>query len=133
MTGWKEMVVIVDEAYRQIGETDRKNTTIYAERNYGYAGAVHFYGRQYNLPDAITFLDSYVLWAPDTIPRGPVIYINHDIAGLCTFFEKITEIGIVRNKYFREDGLKVFLCEQPNDKMTEAYKQKAREEKDRYR
>lgn len=133
MTGWKEMVILVDEAYRQIGETERKNTTIYAERNYGYAGAVHFYGRQYNLPDAITFLDSYVLWAPDTIPRGPVIYINHDIAGLCTFFEKITEIGIVRNKYFREDGLKVFLCERPNDKMTEAYKQKAGEEKDRYR
>jgi 4-amino-4-deoxy-L-arabinose transferase-like glycosyltransferase len=61
MTGWKEMVGLVKKAYLKIPEEERTNATIYAERNYGYAGAVHFYGKQYHLPEAITFLDSYVL------------------------------------------------------------------------
>ncbi len=133
MTGWKEMVMLVNKAYLQIPENERKNTTIYAERNYGYAGAVHFYGKQYNLAEAITFLDSYVLWAPDTIPKGPIIYINYEIAGLDNLFEKYSEIGTVNNKYFRENGLKVFLCEIPNDKMQGVYKQKAKDEKNNYR
>lgn len=133
MTGWKEMVALVHQAYQQIPETARKQATIYAERNYGYAGAVHFYGKPYRLPEAITFLDSYVLWAPDTIARGPVIYINQTIAGLDQWFDKCEEIGIVENKYFRENGLKVFLCQNPNNQFQEVYRQKANEEKNKYR
>lgn len=133
MTGWEELVSIVNQAYLQIPETARKQTTIYAERNYGYAGAVHFYGKKYQLPEAITFLDSYVLWAPDTIAKGPLIYINFEIAGLDNFFEKVTEVGAVNNIYFRENGLKVFLCENPNGKLQEVYRQKASDEKQNYR
>jgi hypothetical protein len=133
MTGWEELVSIVNKAYLQIPESDRKQTTIYAERNYGYAGAVHFYGKKYQLPEAITFLDSYVLWAPDTIAKGPLIYINFEIAGLDNFFEKVTEVGAVNNIYFRENGLKVFLCENPNGKLQDVYRQKASAEKQNYR
>lgn len=129
MTGWKEMVALVNRAYVQIPENERARATIYAERNYGYAGAVHFYGKRYNLPEAITFLESYVLWAPDTIAQGPMIYINHEIAGLDKFFEQCSEIGAVNDPYFREKGLKVFLCVNPKDTMREVYKQKAKTEK----
>ena len=132
MTGWKELVSLVNTAYQQLPADERKNCTIYAERNYGYAGAVHFYGKSYHLPDAITFLDSYVLWAPDTIAKGPVIYINYDIAGLDKLFGKCTVIGTVTNIYFRENGLKVFLCREPNDNLQPVYKQKAEEEKKVY-
>lgn len=133
MTGWKELVALVDIAYRRIPEDIRPNATIYAERNYGYAGAIHFYGKQYGLPEAITFLDSYVLWAPDTILRGPMIYINYDIAGLDNLFEKCTTMGTVTNPYFRERNLKVFLCENPGENLQAVYKQKANEEKSLYR
>lgn len=133
MIGWEEMVALVNEAYRQIPEDERKNTTIYSERNYGYAGAVNFYGKKYNLPDAITFLESYAIWAPDTLAKGPLIYINYQTAGIDSFFEKCTETGTVNNQYFREKGLKVFLCQNPNNRFGEAYKQKAKEEKMKFR
>lgn len=132
MTGWEEMVSIVHKAYQQIPEGERKNATIYAQRNYGYAGAVHFYGNKHQLPDAITFIDSYTFWAPDTIPKGPLIYIHYEIAGLDALFERCTEIGTVSNIYFRENGVKVFLCENPNDRLQEVYKQKAKDEKKRF-
>ncbi len=132
MTGWEEMVGLVNQAYQQIPENERKNTTIYAERNYGYAGAVNFYGKKYHLPEAITFLESYVIWAPDTLAKGPLIYINYETAGIDSFFEKCTETGTVSNTYFRENGLKVFLCEKPNNQLQEVYKQKAMEEKKKF-
>ena len=132
MTGWKEMVDLVSQAYYKIPEDKRRNTTIYAERNYGYAGAVHFYGKPYNLPEPITFLDSYVIWAPDTIPKGPMIYINYDIAGVDKYFERYAEIGVIKDVYFREKGLKVFLCEDPRDEIVEVYRQKAKMEKRKY-
>lgn len=129
MTGWSELAAIVDKAYRQIPEDERKYATIYAERNYGYAGAIHFYGKQYGLPEAITFLDSYTLWAPDTIPAGHLIYINYDVAGMDKFFSNYSEVGTVENKWFRERGLKVFLFEKPFAIFQQAYSQKAMAEK----
>lgn len=129
MTGWEELVGLVHKAYLQIPEAERKTCTIYAERNYGYAGAVHFYGKKYGLPDAITFLDAYTLWAPDTIPNAPLIYIHYDIAGLDQLFDACSTVGEVENPFFREKGVKVFLCQKPKALLQEVYKQKAAEEK----
>lgn len=132
MTGWEELASLVNRAYQQIPQSERQNCTIYAERNYGYAGAVHFYGRQHALPAAITFLDSYVLWAPDSIAKGPLIYIHYEIGGLEHLFEKCIVVGAVENPYFRENGVKVFLCRNPNENLQAVYNQKAKAEKTAY-
>ncbi len=133
MTGWQELVGLVHQAYQQIPTSERINCTIYAESNYGNAAAVHFYGKSYGLPDALTFADSYVLWAPDTITKGPIIYIHYQIAGLDQFFEQCQVVGKVNNPYFREKGIQVFLCQHPNEQLQQVYAQKVREEKQRYR
>jgi len=133
MTGWKELAGYVDNAYAQLAGEEKANCTIYCERNYGYAGAVHFYGRRLHLPQPVTFLESYVLWAPDTIPAGPVIYINKDIDGLSDLFAEITVIGSVDDKYFREQGLKVFLCKKNKADVQTIYADKAKKEKSFYR
>ena len=132
MIGWQELTGYVALAYHQLPKVEKNKCTIFGERNYGYAGAVHFYGKEYGLPDAITFLDSYTLWAPDSIPLGPVIYINTQIGEFNKLFHQITEIGCVKNKYFRENGLKVFLCRNPKTDIQQVYKQKARLEKKIY-
>lgn len=133
MTGWRELTGIVSTAYNQLSPEEQNKCTIYAERNYGYAGAIHFYGKEYNLPDAVTFLESYVFWAPDSIPAGPIIYINRDINGFKDLFLNIEETGTVSNKYFREYGIKVFLCRDPKADIREIYRTKAIEEKNKYR
>jgi hypothetical protein len=132
MTGWKELAGYVAKAYSRLTDKEKAGCTIYCERNYGYAGAIHFYGRPYQLPEPVTFIESYVLWAPDTIPMGPVIYINKDIDGFGDLFADITEIGSVNNKYFREEGLKVFLCKKNKADVQRIYADKATKEKSVY-
>lgn len=133
MIGWKELAGLVAKAYYNLSVAERQVCTIYGVRNYGYAGAVNFYGKEYNLPEAITFLDSYTLWAPDTIPKGPLIYINGGMDDLIRLFADIKEVGEVKDPYFREKGLKVFVCNQPKADIQDMYKRKAIKEKNIYR
>jgi len=132
MTGWKELAGYVAEAYNSLDSEERLTCTIFCEKSYGYAGAVYFYGREYNLPEPVTFHESYVFWAPDSIPAGPVIYVYRDINDLDKLFGDIKEIGSVNNVYFRENGLKVFLCKSPVSNICEIYSEAAREEKSRF-
>jgi hypothetical protein len=133
MTGWKELAGYVAKAYYSLSEEEKKSCTIYGERNYGYAGAVYFYGKEYDLPEAITFHESYVFWAPDTIPTGPMIYIFRDINNLEKYYGNISLAGSVDNRFFREKGLKVFLCREPLSDVAAVYKELALKEKTLYR
>jgi len=133
MTGWLELAGLVEKAYSQLSEDEKKKCSIFAEGNYGAAGAIHFYGKKYSLPEPITFSESYVIWAPDNIPEGPIIYINKQIGGNINLFNSIIEIGCVNDIFFRENGLKVFLCSDPKRSISEVYRQIAIEEKKLYR
>jgi hypothetical protein len=133
MTGWKELARYVAKAYYSLPEEEKKKCTIFGERNYGYAGAVYFYGKEYDLPEAITFHESYVFWAPDSIPNGPIIYIYRNINDLEKYFSNITTVGSVDNRFFRENGMKVFLCREPLTDVSVVYKELAAIEKSRYR
>jgi hypothetical protein len=132
MTGWRQLASLVSDAYNRLTEDEKKRCTIFVEANYGIAGAIHFYGKEYDLPQPVTFLESYVFWAPDTIPDGPVIYINNRIGGVTDQFTSISEVGSVKDKYFREDGLKVFLCSNSKTDIPEVYRQLAMKEKSRF-
>jgi hypothetical protein len=132
MTGWRELAGYVAKAYHSLSEEEKKNCTIFCERNYGYAGAVYFYGKEYSVPDAITFHESYVFWAPDTIPNGPIIYIYRNINDLEKYFRSISVVGSVEDRYFREKGLKVYLCEEPITDVGAVYKELARIEKNKF-
>jgi hypothetical protein len=132
MTGWKELAGYVAKAYYSLPEEERRCCTIFGERNYGYAGAVYFYGREHALPEAITFHESYVFWAPDKIPNGPIIYIYKDVNDLEKYFGDISIEGSVDDPWFREKGLKVFLCREPLTDVSKVYRELAEREKSRY-
>jgi hypothetical protein len=132
MTGWHELAGYVSKAYSMISEEEQKRCTIYVESDYGNAGAINYYGKEYNLPDAVTFLDSYVIWAPDTIPDGPFIYVNSEIGDIRKLFRNVIKIGSVSNPFSRENGLLVFLCTDPATNVQEIYRQKAANGKKRY-
>ena len=133
MTGWSELAGYTATAYYMLPADQRESCTIYAESNYGYAGAINFYGREHDLPEAVTFHESYIFWAPDTIPDGPVIYLSPEINGMHDLFEDVTEVGTVHDPYFREAGLKVYLCKDPFTDVQEVYRMRSATEKDNYR
>lgn len=129
MTGWNELAGYAAAAYNKLSEIEKAGCMIFAEENYGVAGAIHFYGEKYKLPEPVTFIESYTFWAPDSIPDGPVIYINTQLNGFENLFKSISEEGSVDNLYFRERGLKVYLCRDPKMDIQEIYRQKAIEKK----
>lgn len=133
MTGWRELTDYVAKAYGQLSREEQKKCTIYVESNYGQAGAIHFYGKAYNLPEPVSFLESYTMWSPDTIPDGPFIYINNEEGDIRKLFKNVTKVGQVSNQYFRENGLLVFLCTNPESTLKEVYRQRAMKEKKLYK
>ncbi len=129
MTGWNELAGKVAEAYNMLPQKDREKCMIFLEENYGDAGAIHFYGKKYGLPEPVTFQESYVFWAPDTIPDGPVIYVHFKPGGFEELYYNIKDVGVVEDIYFRETGLKVFLCTSPKENVPEVYRKHALEKK----
>ncbi|GAB1452529.1 hypothetical protein MASR2M47_25850 [Draconibacterium sp.] len=132
MTGWRELAGIAAKAYNSLATDEKQNCTVFCERNYGYAGVIHFYGHEYNLPEPVTFHESYIFWAPDSIAQEPVIYVNYNSDDFQTLFNEITEIGSVQNPYFREKGVKVFLCRNPKTDINEVYKTSIFNERKRF-
>jgi hypothetical protein len=57
------MVAGVAGAYRTLSPEEQARCIIYV-RNYGEAGAIDFFGKEYGLPDALCGHNNYWLWGP---------------------------------------------------------------------
>jgi hypothetical protein len=115
MTGWRELADIVDRAYWSLSEDERKRCVIYCE-NYGQAGAVLHYARQ-DTPSPISFSDSFLQWAPDSLDITTFIYINDETDDIKKLFEEVVEFDRLKNPYARETGLPVYICRKPTKAM----------------
>jgi len=76
MFGWDELTQKVAKAYYDLTPEQRKSTQIFAD-NYGEAGALHHFGKQYNLPEVVSLNSSFTLWAPDNLDAHYLIYVDH--------------------------------------------------------
>ena len=108
MLGWEELTALTDKAYRMV--PDKKAAFIYGE-NYGQAGAITVIGKKYDLPEAISFNESFQYWIPKQFDPDikSLIYINdepgEDVKAL---FGKIILIGRISNPDAREYGTGVY-------------------------
>ena len=123
MISWKELANLVINTYNELPEETKKKCSIYAEE-YCTAGAILFYGKKHNLPHPISFNDNFLLWAPDSINPEAFIYVNDEIGDIKWLFENNKIAGQIDNKYFRENGIRVYLCTQPKDTFPAFYAQK---------
>jgi hypothetical protein len=114
MLGWEELTRVASTAYNMI--EDKKAALIYGE-NYGEAGAINIIGKKCNLPNPISFSESFQYWVPKQFDPDitSVVYINYDPPGedVKTLFRKITVVGSITNRDSREFGTTVYLCQDP--------------------
>jgi hypothetical protein len=75
MFGWDELTQKVAQAWQNLTPEQQKQTIIFAD-NYGEAGAIHHYGKLYNLPDVVSLNSSFALWAPDSLTCKYIIYVD---------------------------------------------------------
>lgn len=111
MHGWEELVELVAYVYEQIPENERAETAIYAG-NYGQAGAINWFGKQYNLPKAHSQNSSYRVWWDATLkPKNLIVVDDSDsrsaFANGCDAIESATQLSHLIS---RENGTHVFLC-----------------------
>jgi len=117
MLGWDELSKKVADTYHSLTPDQQKHTVIIAD-NYGEAGAIHHFGKQYNLPDCISLNSSFALWAPPSINADYVIYVDDDNDGnnakkISPYVSSVQKIGIVDNPLAIEQGTGIYLLSHP--------------------
>jgi hypothetical protein len=119
MTGWKEIGQKVGDLYMSLGE-ESKNCDIWCN-HYGQAGAVMFYGKHINIPQPISFNGSFLYWNPESLEKDYMIWIHDDRGSkmnpdtlLPQLFKRVELKATIDNKYFRENGTRIYLCQSPS-------------------
>ncbi|MDB5152339.1 MAG: hypothetical protein JWR54_1090, partial [Mucilaginibacter sp.] len=125
MFGWDEMTEKVAKAYNSLTPEQQKNTQIYAD-NYGEAGAIHHFGKKFNLPEVACLNSSFTLWAPENLNARYIIYVDDSGGGNIKKFEShiesYTKIGEVEFPLAREKGTGIFLLVNTKPGLNEVYK-----------
>ncbi|MDQ4123640.1 MAG: glycosyltransferase family 39 protein [Acidobacteriota bacterium] len=120
--GWREMVEKTAKVYHSLPPEEREKAAIWGS-NYGEAGAVDFFGDQYNLPKAISGHQSYFLWGPRDY-KGEVLIIlggeKEDAEKACESVEETTEE--VNHPYsMTEEKFKILICRRTKKPLPEMW------------
>jgi hypothetical protein len=139
MTGWKEIGQKVEDIYMSLGQEYRNNCDIFCD-NYSEAGSVMFYGKDNNIPQPFSVDgSSFTFWAPDSLSKDYMIWVDSGVDDinkdslLAQWFREVELKTTIDNKYFRDDGTKIYLCESPTEEYKNYYKSRIKELKNRYR
>jgi hypothetical protein len=131
MIGWKELAGIVGKTYTSLNPEQQASCVIFAN-NYGEAGSVNFYGTSYDLPTVISYNDSYIFWAPDSIDADYLIKIG-DSDNLEDLYHRVELVGRITTRYARQEGTPVYLCSGQKIDVNRFYQEELRERKNRFR
>ena len=98
-----------------------------------------FQGKDINIPQPISLNGSFVFWSPDSLSKEYLIWVHTDVntdfdpeSRLPSLFEEVELKETVDDKYFRENGTKVYLCRYPSDEFKSYYKSRITELKKGY-
>lgn len=114
MVGWQDLTKQVADIYQSIPENEKPRTVIVAA-NYGEAGALDLYGKQYDLPGVISGANSLWYRGYGDIQSEAVILVGFEQSYQGEVFESCKYSGTVTNSYgvkneesTRHNGL--YLC-----------------------
>jgi hypothetical protein len=119
MIGWKSTTQALANFYNHLPADEQQHTIIFC-RNYGWAGAVNFYGKQYHLPEAYSDEASFLLWLPqqnNASVNNIILLAKHLPDANDTafhFFEKYSVIDSLNNAFARENGTKIIFFKKAN-------------------
>jgi hypothetical protein len=121
MFGWEKMAADVAKVYRTLTPEEQAECLIFV-RNYGEAGAIDFFGKQYGLPNATCAHNNYWLWGPgQRTGRIAIIFGDHrtldgNLADLSRSYKHVELAATTNAKYCMpyENGRMIFICKEMN-------------------
>jgi len=124
MLGWDELTAKVAKVWQSLTPDQQKHTQLYAD-NYGEAGAINHFGKQYNLPAVICLNSNFALWAPDNLDGQYIIYVDEqggkNVEKLQLNLESYRKTDSVENPLSVEKGTAIFLLVHPKPALNEQY------------
>jgi len=127
MTGWTQLADHVVDIYLTLNEKDRANCEIYCT-NYGQAGAIMFHGKKANIPQPVSFIENFADWSPDSLTKEYFIWVYSDMdydqdpdSMLNDYFGEAKLQASVDDRFFRENGTKIYLCRYPTELLKNRY------------
>ena len=118
MLGWKEMAAKTAGVYHSLPDSVKQQTMVYGD-NYGEAGALSFYRKEFGLPEIYSDNASYLFWLPDHFTQKYFLFVTEELPDADdSFFNHWGKREIkdsVTQVYAREYRAKIILYSQPDD------------------
>jgi hypothetical protein len=122
MQGWQDMAEAVASVVRTLPAEDRARACVFGQ-NYGEAGAMEYFGRNLDLPPAISAHNSYWLWGPGACTGEVLVVIGDQRERLEELFTDV-RLGAV----FRcadcmpyEDGRSIWVARGPKQPVVDLW------------
>lgn len=113
--GWEEMVRSLARAYAQLSPKDQQRVGIFAQ-NYGQAGAIDLFGRQYGLPAALSGHQNYYLWGSRDYTGELMLILDSSDTDERQQFRSVEDLGPVESSPWAmpwEQRQHIYLCRDP--------------------
>jgi len=120
MLGWEELAQKTAAAFHSQNHAQQKNTFIFCD-NYGMAGAINYYRKKYDLPEAYSDNASFLYWIPDSLAFQNIVLVESDPNEMqYAFIREFSEARLtdsVTNQYAREKGTSILLLTGASEKF----------------
>ncbi|MDQ3920980.1 MAG: glycosyltransferase family 39 protein [Actinomycetota bacterium] len=122
--GWETMVATVAGVYRDLPPEERAESCIFTG-NYGEAGAIDFFGPQYDLPKAISGHNNYYIWGPGDCTGQVIISVGVPLSRLEVMFDEVEQTDTSDCEYCMpdEDNLPIYVGRSPKASLQEMWPQ----------
>ncbi len=111
MLGWEDTVSTVATMYHRLSPSEQSQCAILAWR-YGDAGAIDFWGQNYNLPKAISGHTGYYFWGARDYSGELVLSVGGSLSFLEQRFDSVEKVATVTHEKIIgiKSDLPIYLC-----------------------
>jgi hypothetical protein len=109
--GWRELTRDVSTVFHSLTHEEQSKAAIFTQ-NYGEAGAIDFFGKQYGLPKAISGHNNYWYWGPRGFTGEVLITVGGRKEDHQKGFESV-ELAMVHTSEYAmpfETNLPIYVC-----------------------
>ena len=110
--GWEALALFVAEHYKGIASEAGGARLTIVLNNYGEAGALEYFSKDYALPRAVCGHNNYFLWGPGDFSEDVFLVYNVERADLEPLCESVEELGRFTHPYVMpyENDRPLYLC-----------------------
>jgi 4-amino-4-deoxy-L-arabinose transferase-like glycosyltransferase len=122
--GWEEMAATVADVYSRLSDEERSEVCI-VTGNYGEAGAIHFFGKKYDLPEPISGHGWYYYQGVQSCTGEIIIALGFRQEDLKSRFDEVTKAAVFQCEYCMayENNQPIYVCRNPQKPFEEIFEE----------